>query len=288
MHLWNNPNHTPPAGAPIAAFDYDETLGRGVLHWKFGPHLARLGVIEDPEKDEKLQQVTLARARREGAYKDYDERWIELSLNRYAKAGLSRSVLAQHAREFISIMRVQEEQYAFSRALFEVLRDQGYALAVISLAPIELLHPLAERLGFHHAIGNIMQTNESDFFTGHDGRLPVKEEELALLVRDNGYTFKNSFAIGDSATDLGMLKLAETKIAFNPKPSLRQVIDTDPACASIIRVVERAEVVTFTGSSEFPEGERPILNERKIEEVLPAFIAEPIRKKLESIGYYLL
>lgn len=289
MHLWNNPDKTPKPGAPIAAFDYDETLGRGgVLHWKFCPHLADLGLIRSPHEDEQLKQVTEARARREGSYRDYDERFIKIASARYAEAGLSRKILAEHARTFVANMAVQKEQYAFSRALLEVLREQGYVLIVISLSPFEILHPLAERLGFHHAIGNIMHTDENDIFTGVDGRLPVKEEDLKELVEKHQYSFKNSFAIGDSSTDLGMLKLADTGIAFNPKPSLRQALDADAANSSIIRVVERGEVMTFTQANPFKEGEQPTLIERAMEDVIPTAVAEPIRKKLESIGYYLL
>lgn len=287
MHLWTTSLERPQKGAPIAAFDYDETLGRGVLHWKFLPHLTAGGHIRDPQQDEFLAQAYKDRAKRERSYKIYEDRLIEVSRTRYKEAGMSRERLGQLAKEFLSSRALLEEQYAFSRALFLTLREQGYALVLISLCPIEILHPLAEAMGFHFAIGNVLQADERGFFTGEEGRLPVKDEDLRALVAEQQYTFEHSVAIGDSTGDLLMLKQVEYGIAFNPKPALRQVLDTDTSCTSISRIVERAEVVT-SSVSEWMVGETaPRIAERRLEDVLPLAIATGVRTKLEAIGYYL-
>lgn len=288
MHIWNNPHKRPPAHAPIAAFDYDETIGRGVLHWKFAPYLAGLGVIPHPHEIEGIREALEHRHGRRRAYKDYEEHMIQTVRTLYADVGLSRPQLAQHARNFVESSALLEEQYAFSRALFEVLEEMGYALVLISLAPFELAHPTAERMGFHHAIGNVVQTNEAGIFTGNEGRLPIKDADLKELAAAQGYSFEGSVAIGDTAGDLKMLNLVSTPIAFNPKPGFRELLDADPANVSVVRVVERAEVVTFTQSASFAKGEKPVLTERSIEDVLPVAIAERVRAKLEGIGYYLL
>lgn len=286
MHLWNNPIK-PPSGAPIAAFDYDETLGRGVLHWKFHPHLARLGVLPDPHEDEELREALVRRRRRDQSYKHYEDRFIQLARQRYADVKISRAQLAEHAKAFVKAPEILEEQYAFPRALFQVLREQGYALVLISWAPLELLHPLAEIMGFHHAVGNIMESDEAGFFTGREGRLPVKENEIVLLVKEHGYTLDGSLAVGDSGTDLGMLKMVSTGVAFNPKPGLRKTLDTDMSCASILRVVERAEVITFTQNILNADSSTSRLEEVSLERALPKSLAVPLRSRLESIGYYL-
>lgn len=288
MHIWDNPRKRPPIGAPIAAFDYDETIGRGVLHWKFAPYLANLGVIPHPHEVEGIRQSFAHRQGRRQAYKNYEEQMIETVRALYADVGLSRTRLAEYAKDFVTNGALLEEQYAFTRALFEVLDELGYALVLISLGPLELVHAIAERMGFHHAIGNIIETDEAGIFTGRDGRLPVKDEDLKELVKMHGYSFEGSAAIGDTAGDLKMLNLVSTSIAFNPKPGFRQVLDMDPANASVVRVVERAEVVTFTQSAASAKNEQPLLVERRIEDVLPGLIAERIRPRLEGIGYYLL
>ncbi len=287
MHAWHTTGERPKPGAPIAAFDYDETLGRGVIHWKFGPHLANLGVILNPQEDEELINMRLGRHRRERQYKDYEERLIELSLKYYADAKVSRGALAGQAKSFVAQASILEEQYAFPRALFQVLKELGYALVLISWGPTELIHPLAERMGFHHAIGNLMETNEEGIFTGQDGRLPIKEQDMLAVVEEFGYSLNGSVAIGDSGTDLGMLRLATTGIAFNPKVSLRKKLDEDLELDEIIRVTERAEIVTFTRPRILDMENERIFQEEKIENVLPGSLAEPIRTKLEAIGYYL-
>lgn len=288
MHIWNNPHKRASAGAPVAAFDYDETIGRGVLHWKFAPHLAGLGVIPNPHELEDIRRALAHRRGRKQAYQPYEEYMIERVRALYADVGLSRSQLAEYAKDFIANEAVMDEQYAFSRALFEVLDEQGYALILLSLAPLELAHAMAERMGFHHAIANIVETDEAGIFTGREGRLPIKDEDLKALVEAEGYAFEGSIAIGDTLGDLKMLKLVSTPIAFNPKPTFRHALDTDVTNASVLRVVERAEVVTFTKARSLEKGARPVLMEQTIEEVLPKAIAEPVRKKLEGIGYYLL
>lgn len=287
MHTWHNPAAKPPVGAPIAAFDYDETLGRGVLHWKFAPHLARLGVIRDPHEEPEIREARAQRYRREQAYKQYEEALIRVTRTRYAEVGMSRDRLKAYAKDFVTSASLLEEQYAFPRALFYALREQGYALVLISHAPIELTHAMAEVMGFHHAIGNIIQTDETGIFTGNEGRVPIKEQDLKTLVEEFGYSLTDSVAIGDSMGDLGMLKMVEIPIAFNPKPSLRQALDTDPICASIRRIVERAEVVTCTQAEWVTETASLRLEERRIESVLPSPIGTDIRSALEKIGYYL-
>ncbi len=275
-------------GAPVAAFDYDETIGRGVLHWKFAPYLAGLGVIRNPHELEEIRQALVHRHERTQAYQAYEEHMISKVRELYAEVGLSRTRLAEYAKDFILNGSALEEQYAFSRVLFDVLREQGYALVLLSQSPLELVHVIAERMGFHHAIGNAMDTDEAGIFTSREGRLAIKDEDLKALVATHGYSFEGSIAIGDAVGDLSMLKLASTSMAFNPKPSFRQALDTDQVNASIIRVIERAEVVTFTKMQACAKDDRPILAEQTIEEVLPKMIAEPVRKSLEGIGYYLL
>lgn len=287
MHLWITSSDKPQPGAPIAAFDYDETLGRGVLHWKLLPHLAAAGHIRALEEDEVLAQAYQNRAKREQSYKVYEDRLIEVSLARYKEAGMSRERLRGLAQDFVASRALLDEQYAFTRALFLTLKEQGYALVLISLCPIEILHPLAEAMGFHFAIGNVLKADEAGFFTGEEGRLPVKADDLRALVQEQGYVWEQGFAVGDGAGDLPMMKLVTHGIAFNPKPPLRQLLDTDASHASVLRVVERAEVITCT-QGRWLEGESgPLLTEHRLEELLPARIAKGVRTKLEAVGYYL-
>jgi hypothetical protein len=179
------------------------------------------------------------------------------------------------------------DHFTFSRALLEAAREAEYALFMITHGPLELMYPLAEAWGFHHAVANALDVDEHGFFTELDSRLPVKDQDLLELVREHGYSLQGSIAMGDTLTDLPMLRLASYALAINPDARLRARLDHDRDCADIVRVTAVNGVVSFHWHWVAPVTSQPsCIEEQRLERVLPSALAKRVRDSLTAKGIY--
>jgi len=77
--------------------------------------------------------------------------------------------------------------------------------------------------GFDKVYGTFYATGASGNFTGtieDEDLIKNKAAVLTRAVRREGLTLEQSLAVGDSETDIGMLDMVETPIAFNPNSLL--------------------------------------------------------------------
>lgn len=116
-----------------------------------------------------------------------------------------------------------------ARTLCRTLRRLGFTLAVVSGGFLEVVGPLAEDLGIHHATANRLEAVDGVL----TGRVvgPVvdragKAEALRRFARAENLPLSRTVAIGDGANDLDMLAAAGLGIAFNAKPLVRAQADT--------------------------------------------------------------
>lgn len=128
-------------------------------------------------------------------------------------AGLPESVL----REVRDAVRLTPG----ARTLCRTLRRLGFTLAVVSGGFIEVVGPLAESLGIHHARANRLEVRDGVL----TGRVlgPVldragKASALREFAAAENLPLARTVAIGDGANDLDMLAAAGLGIAFNAKP----------------------------------------------------------------------
>jgi phosphoserine phosphatase len=116
-----------------------------------------------------------------------------------------------------------------ARTLVRTLQRLGYVIAVVSGGFVQVVEPLARRLGIAHVAANTLEIR--------DGRLtgrilgPVldragKAAALATFAELAGVPLARTVAVGDGANDIDMLSVAGLGIAFNAKPAVRQVADT--------------------------------------------------------------
>src|SRR5690606_29099878 len=106
--------------------------------------------------------------------------------------------------------------YVYTRNLIRQLKDNGYFLIAISGSQIELVEPFAAKYGFDTWVGQEWERGE-EFFTGniiktHTG----KDKIIRRLIKENNLTLEDSYAVGDSNGDVGMLELVDNPIAINP------------------------------------------------------------------------
>lgn len=116
-----------------------------------------------------------------------------------------------------------------ARTLCRTLGRLGFTLAVVSGGFIEVVGPLAEELGIHHAHANRLEIRDG-FLTGRvTGPVVDRAEKAAALRRfaaEEGLPLSRTVAVGDGANDLDMLAAAGLGIAFNAKPVVRAQADT--------------------------------------------------------------
>lgn len=115
-----------------------------------------------------------------------------------------------------------------ARTLCRTLHRLGFTLAVVSGGFIEVVGPLAESLGIHHAQANQLQVHDG-ILTGRVVGEVVDRAGKATALRRfaavERLPLARTVAIGDGANDLDMLAEAGLGIAFNAKPVVRQHAD---------------------------------------------------------------
>lgn len=142
-----------------------------------------------------------------------------------------------------------------ARTLTQTLAKIGFHTALVSGGFIEVVKPLADRLGVHD-----VRANQLEIVNGHlTGNLvgkvidrKAKAEALVDFARIHDIPMSRTIAIGDGANDLDMLHTAALGIAFNAKPYVRESADasvTTPYLDTVLYImgiprdhIEQAEI----------------------------------------------
>lgn len=197
----------------FAAFDIDGTLFRSGLYREVAYELMKMGALPNT-----MLEITTA-ANREWRHRTHGNAFEEFDMLMVDQMDhiLPKLRVADYD---IAAGRVLEKRadnvYVYARDLLRQLKAEGYFLVAISGSQIELVEPFAKKYGFDAWIGQEWERGE-EFFTGnviktHTG----KDAILRKMIEDHNLTLKDSYAIGDSNGDAGMLKLVDHPIAFNP------------------------------------------------------------------------
>lgn len=202
----------------FAVFDIDGTLIRWQLYHAVADKLARrghIGVIEY----QALQQARMTWKKREQA-NSFDRYELTLvNLVSQAMVGLSvdefmaacRSVLAEY----------KDQVYRYTRGLLRELKDDGYLLFAISGSQREIVQMLADYYGFDDYGGSESEVKDGRYTGAQQSlRRDRKPVYLQELVKKHGATYKDSVGVGDSESDIPLLKTVERPIAFNPSKLL--------------------------------------------------------------------
>lgn len=204
----------------LAVFDIDGTLFRSGLYREVSYELGKMGVM--PE--EIIEDLTLKhreyRSRLHGnafeefdalVVKEVDQLTTKIRISDYEEA--VQRVLDKKA----------ENVYVYTRDLITKLKKEGYFLAAISGSQIELVEPFAAKYGFDAWVGQQWERGE-EYFTGNIVKTHTgKDKIVRKLVAEYDLTLKDSYAVGDSNGDVGMLSIVDHPIAINPTQELYDV-----------------------------------------------------------------
>lgn len=202
---------------PFAVFDIDGTLIRWQLYHAVVDRLAKTGALgEDAHK--KLHDARMVWKRREHpeGFKKYEHALIEI----YEVA--LHKISTQEFDEIVKsvIDEYKDQVYVYTRDLTKTLKKEGYFLLAISGSHQELVELITQYYDFDDCVGSQYERVGESFSGEKFVASSDKRSGLEKLVSKHQLTYKDSLAIGDSASDIPMLELAEKPIAFNPDRSL--------------------------------------------------------------------
>ncbi len=220
----------------FAVFDIDGTLIRWQLYHAVVDHLAREGLLGKYDH-QALHKARMVWKRREhsNAFKDYEKTLIKIYEN--SLPGLSTKDF-DNAVEAVA-HEYKEQVYNYTRGLASSLKDKDYVLLAISGSHQELVKHVALQYEFDDWVGTIYQ-RKGDSFTGSKTVASLdKKKALQNLVDKHNLTYKDSYGIGDSASDSLFLEVVDNPIAFNPD---QQLFDMAKAKSWNI-VIERKNVI---------------------------------------------
>ncbi len=156
---------------------------------------------------------------RKGEYGPYIHN-VVLSFAKYIK-GLPYGEVADVAGEVIEAKK--ERTYRYTRDLVQELKKKGYYLLAVSHSPKFIVDGFAYELGFDKSYGTFYSTGASGRFTGEiedEHVIMNKSAILARAVEKQNLTLVGSVGVGDTESDVSMLTMTETPIAFNPNRGL--------------------------------------------------------------------
>jgi len=199
------PRGRSPGPFKLALFDLDGTLTRERSAWEYIHR--RLGLWEDHA--EKFQEAFL---RGEIPYRRFCE------LDARVWKGLKVSEVERILREVPLYGGIDE--------LVATLRSRGIRLGIISSGLSLLSDWVRERYGFDYAVANELGVTDGVL----DGRIKihVRYDRKAKWVKEAKRRFQarkpEILAVGDSAGDIAMFRMAGFSIAFNARsPRLQEV-----------------------------------------------------------------
>lgn len=197
----------------FAAFDIDGTLFRSGLYREVAYELMKMGVLPSNVLDETTAKNREWRHRTHGnAFEEFDLTVVHLLDNYLPKLKVSDyDIAAERVLE-----KRADNVYVYTRDLICSLKEQGYFLIAISGSQVELVEPFAQKYGFDAWVGQHWERGD-EYFTGNITKTYTKKDLiLNSMIETHNLTLEDSYAVGDSNGDVGMLGMVDHPIAFNP------------------------------------------------------------------------
>ncbi len=207
---------------PLAVFDVDGTIFRKNLHFELINQLVLMGVF--PEKVRHILVKLYSRwLEHEGTYQEYRDALIAL-YNKNIR-GVSVETVKMASEKMVAFHK--KRTYIFAERLIKHLKEKDYYIIAISGSPQEaVLEYNRQHLHFNEVFGTVYEA-KNGLYTGKEKEAPVinKARFLKEFIRKHGFSLKNSYGIGDTQNDAGLLKLVQNPIAFNPDAELKNIAE---------------------------------------------------------------
>lgn len=227
----------------VAFFDIDGTIYRDSLLIEMFKLMVKYGIIEEKVWVNNVKPKFVKWDNRKGDYEAYILELAKIYKNNIK--GLNQNILKFLAEQIISSKGFRVYHYTRKRILWH--QKQGHKVITISGSPHILVEEFAKLYGFDDYIGSKYLINKNDKFTSEV--LPMwdnkhKENALKDFVEKYDLDLENSYAYGDTAGDISMLKLVGKPFAINPSSELIDIISNENTLKDKINIIiERKDVV---------------------------------------------
>jgi len=117
---------------------------------------------------------------------------------------------------------------AGAEELVAAAHAHGHTVGAVSGGFIQILEPLAERLGLDHAHANVLGVRDGVLTGTVEGEVvdrAAKKRSLRAWAASDGVRLEDTIGMGDGANDLDLLTAAGLGVAVQPKPALRAAAD---------------------------------------------------------------
>lgn len=208
----------------FAVFDIDGTLFRSGLHQEVFYELIKMGVMPSEASEKTTEKHRQWRHRLHGnAFEEFEQ-----SLVGYIDNHLPKLKIADYETAAERVLKKKAENvYVYTRNLLQSLKEQGYFTIAISGSQEILVEPFAQRYGFDAWVGQHWSKGD-EFFTGESVKTHTgKDKILQKFIDKYDLTLEDSYAVGDSNGDVGMLSIVANPIAFNPTFELAEKARTN-------------------------------------------------------------
>ncbi|MEX2014815.1 MAG: HAD family phosphatase [Candidatus Saccharimonadales bacterium] len=227
----------------FAVFDFDGTLIRWQLYHSIFDQLKNIGRIDEQDLEKVRQARMLWKTRSsENSYKNYENILIRAFDRAITK--VDYSVYEEMAEEVFQ--EHKDQVYTYTRNLIKELSKDGYMLFAISGSPREVVEKVAKYWGFDDWIASEYKVENNKITGTKTLGFVDKYKSVDYFINKYNLTYKNSYGVGDSESDVSMLKKVENPIAFNPSKELFE--HAHKSGWQII--VERKNVVYRLGSED--------------------------------------
>ena len=201
----------------VAFFDIDGTIFRWSLFIDYVEKLIEKGILPKNLKDSYKKEYQ-AWLNREGSYEDYLKAMIQ---------AFDENIKGVHIKDFELAVKEalqgrEKRVYVFTRDLISKLKKQNYFLVAITRSAKIAADIFAKSLAFDKVYGVRFEVDDKGFFTGKilDKEIFNKGAIVKRAVEKENLSLKDSYAVGDTDSDIPMLELVENPIVFNPNSKL--------------------------------------------------------------------
>jgi HAD superfamily hydrolase (TIGR01490 family) len=228
----------------LAIFDIDGTIFRSSLVIELSHALVDAKVFPKIARQE-ISKEYLAWLDRKGSYEAYIDKVVKIYVKHIA--GKSFAKVDRVARQVIAFQK--DRVYRYTRDLIKKLKSENYFLVAISGSPSYIVEKYAKAVGFNLFFGTELEVMNG-IFTGKTKNLESAYNK-AKIVKDLASHYhadlKRSIAVGDTESDIEMLKLVGKPIAFNPNLGLAKFAKKSKWTV----VAERKDVIYEIKNFEF-------------------------------------
>lgn len=202
----------------VAVFDIDGTIFRSSLLIELVETLIAMGYF--PERARSgYESEWHAWLDRKGRYEDYISAVIKVFHKEMR--GLSENNMKRAVRHLLK--KQNARVYRYTRDLIVRLKKDGYFTLAISHSPLYAVKEFAQSLGFDKVYARLYEIDAKKKFTGKvlmGEWIDDKARILKRAVQKENLTLRGSVAVGDTESDIKMLKSVQNPACFNPNEGL--------------------------------------------------------------------